>query len=1145
MNRFCHVFFTAFIILLVSLFAHAFAQSPVAAPASPIADSPVHLSEAETCLWSHTLTSQPQDFSFQQHHANHPTAGVFTTNGLAFIDEGLRKRADSSNLSFPAEVAETFHEGEVVMSVDIKVEGVEGDAVFGWILQGKTFTQWTGNIKVPQGTEGWHTYTFCPWERAWPDLERFIFSVPIPQKGSLYLRNFVVKRKFEDLNVAAHYNTGYEVGRTAESQTNCFGMAGQDLRNFSCLPWTLFAGVPLKPVSHQRNQLIANEMVRFSTQERFPGVQSIVLPVSTDNFSAQKLYLLHTLYQGSTNYQGKITFKGQNNSASQPLVFGRDIKNIDDAENKPNAFKGLAIPTNWGQSVFTISVSQFEIPSSVGPLESIIIEAHPQEGLYCLLAAHLSNFAYTIDERPLDVIKESAEWRPFPFPKKSGVIPGSVLDTGARKPTQAGQYGRLISGPKGELVAEKNLKQPLRMRMNGTGAAEYYAEYIEKHAEANRKEGEKYLTEFTFAPYSEDIKVCMENAARMLAMQNVTMFRVIGFNHFTAELGVHFTAKEMDNFFYWIKCLKENGIYVHLDIGHPFVKGRAWTNDNAEERHLARVGINFSTKWRNLLLEGMTKLMTTVNPYTGLALKDDPIVVFVNGWNESAIGYERYDEPEAVERFSKFLSKRYASIDDLKVAWSNEADTAWSSFTEVPVDFSWCRSRTPSVRRIDIWDFYTECQIERLNWFKTSLRKMGYQGMVSDYNFAQALEGMRSRMYGDYVVMNRYHEHPLGEWIQNKSPIETKNDLMRALASIQFHDRPYVITESGVCFWNDYRYEQAFVLDAYAALNGIDVLCNFAGILPNRGGTFQRKQTPLIRTFFGSYDPIMFATEFLGAHFFNLGKVKTADSTVCVSLDREEITNAQDYDYGLGNDQTILALVCKFGVEWQDDKRGTREKELTIPRVTRTGIVREEKFAYMVDDRSKKFDADRCIAEMKEKGILPAENRTSVKDGIFESVTGELYLDSTKKFGSVNTPKAQVLFAQAGTTHALPQFEVKEMSANGALGIVSSDDASLDKSKRMTVVYATNALNEGLTFRDNDHRIRIINGKGPVLYQTGRFTITLKNRYAKKLKAYVIRLDGSRDGELPVSVQGDTLTLSVNTAEIPGGPAVFFELVAE
>ncbi len=1102
---------------------------------------------AETCVFRHPLTSEPKGFVYYKHDFRHPGKAAFTEDGIVFADDGKRTRASTTALlDFPGEFAAPLRAGEVVVSLDMKVEGFEDDLKVGWILKGAKFTQWTGTLTVPADARGWNTYTFAPWHQAWPDLERFILNLPIPKKGRVAIRNMVIRRKYSNLNLAPFFNTGYQVDqKTPEGRKNCFGDAARDMRKFTFAPWTTFANVPLKPVCHDRKNILAKQMVRFSNDEKFPGVKEITVPVADKDFSARKLYLLHALHRGGDDFRGTVAVKGRSGAASFDVKFGRDIRNLDDPDNKANAFKGAVFPANWGREIQNIVVSAFDIPPHVGAVETVTFNADPGKGIYFLFAAHLSNFAYEIDRRGMKVIRRSDEWVPFPFPKKSGVLPGSVLDTGAKTPEAVGAHGRLVSTPDGELVAEKRRDRPYRFRMQGTGAAEYSAplpKNYEKIVERLKKDGELFFTDFVFAPYCEDVKKNMENIARLLAMQNYNMIRVCGLHHFTAELGLDFTEREMDYFFYLVKCFREKGIYIHLDIGHAFCKGRAWTNENAEERHLARIGINFDERERARLKKGMTKVLTTVNPYTGLALKDDPVIVFINGWNENHLEFRRYADPAATARFSAFLSSRYADMAVLRKAWGSDADAAWRRFEDVPVDFTWCRVKKASARKKDIWDFYVGCAIERLNWFKVTLREIGYTGMISDYNFGQALEGIRSRMDGDYVVMNRYHEHPLTEWIRNQSPIETKDDLIRALASIQFLDRPYVITETGVCFWNNYRYEQPFILDAYAALNGIDVLTNFAGIIPNRGGTFQRKGTPRITTFFGVFDPIMFASEFLGVHFFNLGKVRTAATKVRVELDRDEIADAQEFNYGLGNDQTILALVCRFGVEWKDRKRPVRADEMVLPRISRTGIVREEKFAYTVDDKSKTFNADACVAEMKKRGLIPAANRTSVKDGIFESVTGELYMDTKKKFGAVNTPQAQGIFALAGTTYKLPQFEIREMTVNGMLNVVSSDGRDIAASERLTIVHATNALNEGLTLRDDDMKVRIINGEGPVLYQTGRFTVTLKNKNASKLKAYVVRLDGSRDGELPVTVNGDELTLAVDTAKIPGGPAIFFEL---
>ncbi len=98
---------------------------------------------------------------------------------------------------------------------------------------------------------------------------------------------------------------------------------------------------------------------------------------------------------------------------------------------------------------------------------------------------------------------------------------------------------------------------------------------------------------------------------------------------------------------YWVKALKDQGIYVFLDLitYRPFVKGDdipGWQDLlNSYPRNKGRplgeafnyLNDRITELWRTTSKD----LLTRVNPYTKLALKDDPAVAMVLIWNENTM----------------------------------------------------------------------------------------------------------------------------------------------------------------------------------------------------------------------------------------------------------------------------------------------------------------------------------------------------------------------------------------------------------------------------------------------------------------------------------------------------------------------------
>ena len=106
----------------------------------------------------------------------------------------------------------------------------------------------------------------------------------------------------------------------------------------------------------------------------------------------------------------------------------------------------------------------------------------------------------------------------------------------------------------------------------------------------------------------------------------------------------HLDAEVMDRLDYWIKCLRDEGVYVWLDlhVGRLFKSGDGITTGYAE---IARRGrpdgaeakgyCYFNDRIEQLMKDFNQRYMNHVNPYTKLAYKDDPAVMGLLITNEN------------------------------------------------------------------------------------------------------------------------------------------------------------------------------------------------------------------------------------------------------------------------------------------------------------------------------------------------------------------------------------------------------------------------------------------------------------------------------------------------------------------------------
>jgi hypothetical protein len=142
----------------------------------------------------------------------------------------------------------------------------------------------------------------------------------------------------------------------------------------------------------------------------------------------------------------------------------------------------------------------------------------------------------------------------------------------------------------------------------------------------------------------------------------------------------NFDPGQVDKLDYMIAAFKKHGIYVDINL-HV---GRTWDERDGfpeKSKHpWADKGLdNFEPRMVELQKEYARKLLTHVNPYTGLAYTDDPCVAVVEINNENALfrsylggAIDNLPDPFAAElhkQWNDWLRKKYASTAALLEAW--------------------------------------------------------------------------------------------------------------------------------------------------------------------------------------------------------------------------------------------------------------------------------------------------------------------------------------------------------------------------------------------------------------------------------------------------------------------------------------------
>ena len=142
-----------------------------------------------------------------------------------------------------------------------------------------------------------------------------------------------------------------------------------------------------------------------------------------------------------------------------------------------------------------------------------------------------------------------------------------------------------------------------------------------------------------------------------------------------------FNPEGLDRFDYFCAKLKEKGIYLHIDliVAREFTEADGLSYPGKFPSCTKRFAM-YNERLKELQKEYAKELLCHVNPYTGLALADDPAVITVQINNEeSAIKGSDNDSPElqpyrdeVAKRFGEFLLMKYHARENLKKAWIHE-----------------------------------------------------------------------------------------------------------------------------------------------------------------------------------------------------------------------------------------------------------------------------------------------------------------------------------------------------------------------------------------------------------------------------------------------------------------------------------------
>jgi hypothetical protein len=634
-----------------------------------------------------------------------------------------------------------------------------------------------------------------------------------------------------------------------------------------------------------------------------------------------------------------------------------------------------------------------------------------------------------------------------------------------------------------------------------------------------------------------------------------------------------FNPDQLDRFHYLLAALKKEGIYYVLNglssdnAAYGNIKER-WV----DQRH-AKLRLYYDPEMQEHWKKLMERMLASVNPYTKTSTLADPALAGIIMVNEGGLAFvTRNGVPNELRPFfADWLQKKYVNSASLAKAWKGElalGESLEAKSINFPKPDAWT-----SKRMSDTQQFFAEMERSTANWMTSYLRQLGYKGLVTAYNnwLSPAMHVTRGQL--DWVDMHNYFFEPTsftapGSVMRQESLFEDNAKYIRELAAGRHIGKPFTTTEYGQVFWNKYRRESALAFPAYASFQDWTMICQHAGAIDlSYAATGGRKDA--IYPFVIGLDPIARANETLAALLFLRGDVAIAKNMVGVKLNPKFVYDESAFLGNMPTDISRMSLVTGIGLDWQGRMETSGKYAMQVepgnpnlnvpgkagasqPESEQSLAARLEKLAHkyagklgpkvsktalVVEDRW-----DGRVAAMRQKGMLSATNQTSAANGVYQTDTNQIFMDSDKKRLTVITPKTEAVVFDTPEPITLVNLKIDDADSPALVSVSAMDDQPLESSKRMLLILATDAKNSDMRFSDAAETTLQNLGKKPILMKTAMVKLHLKNSNKSLLKVYSTTLRGKRGDVIPVVQEADGISFVLDTKQLSHGPTTYFEI---
>lgn len=529
-----------------------------------------------------------------------------------------------------------------------------------------------------------------------------------------------------------------------------------------------------------------------------------------------------------------------------------------------------------------------------------------------------------------------------------------------------------------------------------------------------------------------------------------------------------FDPESMKKLDYLIYCLKNEGIYIYMDM----LTYRKFKNDDGVEAAFelgdaARPYCIFDRKLIELQKKFNYDLWNHINPYTGLAYKDDPAIVLTEIINEG----DMFSRSTTIPYYRNKLDKMFEEWLRAKNMNKPDEDIVYPSDNPIVIDFL-----------IEVQENYYKEMISHL-------RDIGVKIPITGTNWAINAANRKTQLVTDFDDGHTYWygwkwQEKVKEF-HNNPMVEAVDTMLPALTFSRHVARPFFISEWDEPWPNEWRAESPIYIAAVGALQ------NWSGFA--------------IHTY--SYSS-MKGIEITG---------KEVSSQAIGSVPyREGVFNTWNDPAKFGLFYHSALLLRRCDVKEANKSYGIKVENmaLTPGKIPALSLITEKHKAGLILDSNEK-DCKDFDNDIVNNVILPDERVVDIDKGEVLSDTGELYRSWDKRIGWVDSERTKAIYGFVGSVPCIDlkdvSFEVKTDFATIAMSSLTDKPIYLSDNILLTTV--GRSKNTDMKFNE-EHNIMLEVGRPPILVEVIEAEIRIKTEI-ETLKVWAVNAEGFFAGVVP------------------------------